>query len=295
MSAQVQDSNFHPPHQRPYPRMDSTISIEECPTSAEAEAVITPWIPQDIVDEILDHLALTDPDLKSLQSCALASKSWVQPCRRHLFHTAHFTSGSVYGWFAAFPVPEESPAHHVRDLQVWIGSFTHVPEWFFGYTSWFTNAEKVVLLGDGGLPPLRVPSLWRLPQSVTALTVQANVVNLVQIRDVMALLPNLDDLTLTGYPDDVDEDMLPGIGATLKGGFGGRLILSGGCVGEDVGNMLLEIPTRLHFTEVGICAMHQCFPSTVRVVEACGKTLVNLSYMANCYGKSCPLSRSGWF
>ena len=52
-----------------------------------------------------------------------------------------------------------------------------------------------------------------------------DVVALVQIRDIMAHLPNLDDLSLLGYLVAVDRNMLPGIGRVLSGRFGGRLQL----------------------------------------------------------------------
>jgi len=42
-------------------------------TSAETGTVVIPEIPQDIVDEILDHLAFGS-DFRSLQACALVSK-----------------------------------------------------------------------------------------------------------------------------------------------------------------------------------------------------------------------------
>lgn len=276
--------------------MDSKTSTAELPASVEATPSIIPKIPQDIIDEILDHLALpTNPDFGSLRSCALLSKSWAQPCRRYLFHAVLFSTRDMNRWLKAFPVPEESPVNHVKDLRVWIGGYDCVPESFFEYTSWFTNAKKVSLTGNGGDSPLRVPSLWRLPQSVTALTMNTDVVTLVQIRDIIAHLPNLDDLSLLGYLIAVDKDVLPGIGTTLKCRFGGRLRLSGGCVGEDVANMLLDVPTGLHFTDVRIHGTYECFASIVRLAEACDRTLVNLSCTANPKGKYYPFSWPNWF
>ena len=284
-------------HPQPTPRMDSKTSTEECPAPVEAKEAIIPRIPQDIIDEILDHHAAADRffRFRSLRSCALVSRSWVQSCRRHLFRTVVFNCWAVNRWLKAFPVPGESPANHVRELTVDIGGDECVPEGFFEYTSLFTNTKCVRLRGFGGVPPLRDPSLWGLSRSVTSLTVFTDAVTLVQIRDIMAQLPDLDDLRLSGYPTAVDKDMLSGIGTTLKGRFGGRLVLAERYVDEDVTNMLLEIPTRLHFTEVIISGLHGCFPSTVRLAEACGKTLVDLWYEAHIYGKSYPFSWSSRF
>ena len=162
--------------------MDSKTSKAKRPTTVKSEAVIIPRISQDVIDEILDHLA-TDSDSSgalpssehlpfseseaelqpilacafvSLQACALVSRSWAQSCRRHLFHTVFFTSRNTRRWFKTFPVPRESPAHHVRDLRIWIGGDTRgVPERFFEHTPWFGNVEELSLLGHGGIRPYR--------------------------------------------------------------------------------------------------------------------------------------------
>jgi len=143
------------------------------------------------------------------------------------------------------------------------------------------------LWGHGEYLPL-TPSLWKLPQSVTSLVINTSVVTFVQIRD-MVELPGLDDLSLSGIPVPMDRRELPRIGTTLRGRFGGRLHLSRGGADEDVVNMLLEVPTGLHFTGVRIYATHEChLLSTVRLAEACGKTLVKLLYSVVLRGKSHP-------
>jgi len=248
------------------------------PTSTKTKTVITgPTIPQDIVNEIADHLAI-DSDFQSIRACALLSKSSVQPCRRHLFRIVTFTPRGVDSWFKTFPVPEESYAHYVRDLRIWIGGGGCVPEKFFKHTPWFTNVEKISLLGYGGVPLLRKTSLWRLPQSATSLTIDTGVVDLVQVRDVIAQLPNLDDLFLSGSHVGADREELLGIGTVLKGRFGGKLTISDKYAGEDIINMLIEVPSGLRFTEVQVSCTRRSLPLAFRLAEACGKTLVKLSY-----------------
>ena len=252
---------------------------------AEVKTVIIPKVPYDIVKEILDHLA-ADLDFASLQSCLLVSKQWVPLCRRHLFHTTHFTSRDIDKWLKTFPLLEESPARHVRDIRIWVGGPDRVPEMFFKYSPWFTNVERISLLGHGGILPLQEPSLWRFPQSVTSLTINTSVVTLVRIRDIMALFPNLDDLSLSGYLIPVDGGELLGIGTALRGKFRGKLLLRDECADKDVMNMLLEIPTELCFTEVQIRCTGGCLLPTVMLVGACGKTLVKLSYTVTFHGES---------
>ena len=268
------------------PTIDSKTSTTNRPIpQVEVKTIIVPRVPQDIVNEILDHLA-ADLDFASLQSCLLVSRLWVPSCRRHLFHTTHFTSRDMDKWLDTFPVLEDSPARHVRDIRIWVGGSDRVPETFFEYTPWFTNVERISLLGHGGIPPLRKPSLWKFPQSVTSLTINTSVVTLVRIRDIMALLPNLDDLSLSGYLIPVDRKELVGIGTSLRGKFGGRLLLREECADRDAMGMLLEIPTELRFTEAHIRCPGESFPLTVALVEACSKTLVKLTYMATFHGKS---------
>ena len=261
-------------------------------TSAGAKAVIIPRIPQDLMDEIPSHLA-PDSDLRSLQACALVSRSWAQSCRRRLFHTISFASRDMDKWLMkTFPVPEESPARYVRDLHVGIGWSDPVPDKFFECTPQFTNVERISLLGHMAPPSSLRPSSWKLPRFITSLTVNASVFTLVQVRDVMTQLPNLNDLTLMGSFVKVDRRELPGIGKVVKGRFGGKLKLCGEYAGEDAANMLLEIPSGLHFTEVLIHHTPDYLPSAVRLAEACCKTVVKLSYPVVFSGEPHFLSQS---
>ena len=183
-------------------------------------------------------------------------------------------------WLDRFPLPEESPAHLVKDLYVWIGAHYYVPDKFFEYTLWFTNAKSLSLLGYKGVVMMQRPSLWRSPQSVTTLTVKTGWISLVEIRDIMAQLPNLDSLWLSGALF-ADGRVSQGIGTVLRGRFGGKLRLCNRYAGEHVTNMLLEIPTGVHFTEFQIECPRKLLPSNARLLEACGNTLVRLSYMVD--------------
>ena len=264
--------------------MDSKTSDTKRSTSTK---VIVPKIPQDIIDEILDHL-VTNPDfsIRSLQSCSLASKSWVPSCRRHLFHTIFFTSRHMTRWLETFPVPEESPAHHVRDLRFSVGGPISVLERFFEHMPWFTNVEGVALSRHNTFKPFWLPSFWRLPQSATSLTIRGDLIGVPQIQNIMAQLPNLNDLSLSGSLGLMDDRALVGIGKALRGKFGGLLRLEDGYVDGGVVDMLLEIPTRLHFTEMYIHGTNESLLSAVRLAEACAQTLVMLSYMVDSDGKS---------
>jgi len=272
------------------PTASSETSKVNYPTSAKTKTATFPAIPRDIVNEIADHL-VSGSDFLSIRTCALVSKSWLQPCRQRLFRVISFTSRSADRWAKTFPIPEESPAPLVRDLRVWIELDSCALEKCSEYTLWFTNVEKLSLLGDGGLPLLRGSSFWRLPQSVTSLAIDMDKITLLQVRGIMAQLPSLDDLILSASesPPRVDNRELPGIGTVLERSFGGRLVLFDRSVDEDVVNMLLETPSRLRFTEVQIhCFTPDRLPSAVRLAEACGETLEKLSYKVTAQCKPLP-------
>jgi len=265
-----------------------------------------PRIPHDIIIEILGHLA-SDSELQSIQACALISRSWVQPCQRHLFHTAVFTPANARAWLRTFPMQEVSPAHHVRVFRIDIGRDFYIPEEFFECIPSFTDVDKMTLLGSGwvlqgeglgwiplgyGSLPLWEPSCWKLPRSVTSLTISTGAITLVQVWDIMAQLPNLNDLALSWFAQEVRKQ-LPTTGTVLKGRFGGRLTLGGRGVGDDVINMLLEIPSGLRFAELEMeCTENRLPPSAVRLAEVCGETLVKLSHRVVLRSKSYPFTGS---
>lgn len=259
--------------------MGSKPSKTPRPAPAKGQTTTVPRIPQDVIDEILDHLAADSGQAftGSLRSCALVSKSWVPSCRRHLFRTVVFASGDIPRWLRTFPAPEEGPARHVRDLQFSVGIRDSAPKGFFDHTPWFVNVKRVTLLGRGRW----MPFVWRLPQSVTSLTLNMEVATLLQVRDITRDLPDLVDLSLSGSVVTVDRGTSSGIGRILVGRFSGKLQLRWGFANKDIMNMLLEIPTGLHFSEVQICATRECLLSTVRIAAACGENLVKLSYTAS--------------
>ena len=239
-------------------------------------------IPQDVIDEILDCLA---SDRKSLRKCALVAKSWIPSCRRHLFRAIVFTPKSRTRWLETFPVPEESPARHVRSIYL-SGTRDITPGRLLEHSPWFTNVEKVTLCGDGVFQLPWMHFFGRLARSVTSLTMDHLTVPLVYIREVIMRLPNLNDLSLSGRVETMDRSTVPGMGTVLRGRFGGELRLLGGLAHEDVINMLLEVPSGLHFTEVEIRSPRRESLPIARLLEACGKSLVKLSYTVSLHCKS---------
>ena len=151
---------------------------------AETEIAVIPRMPQEVIDEILGRLA--DSDLGSLRSCALASRSWAPSSRRHLLHTVTFTWLGMERWIKIFPVPEESPAHLVRDLGFRVRGSDHAPKKFFAYIPWFANVERVTFFSRQGMSQsLQISWYWRFPQTATSSTISADSIAITQIRDIM--------------------------------------------------------------------------------------------------------------
>lgn len=164
-----------------------------------------------------------------------------------------------------------------------------MPLAFFEYIPWFSNAEEITLSGNGGFSRMWIPPIVRLSQSVTTLTVDTDDVTLAQLRDVVSQLPNLDNLSLWGTLLWADRSASPGVGTSLRGRFRGQLRLLKGCAYTGVTDMLLQVPTGLHFTGIEVRCRYESLLSTVRLAEACGKSLVKLAYLVSTYGKGSDL------
>ena len=174
-------------------------------------------------------------------------------------------------------MPEESPAHYVRYLSFAIQGDSYGPEEFFEYTPWFASVERATSRGYNKYNLPCIPSFWRLPRPVSSLVIGANRITLPQIRSIIAQLPDLDNLLLSGSL--VRGDKPPVIEAALKGRFSGRLRLVGEL--ESFVHMLLDIPAGLHYTEVQVHSIHERVLSTVRPAGACGETLEKLLYVVD--------------
>ena len=203
--------------------MNSEPSVAEnlAPAGTCAVAIrLLPTIPLDVIEEIL-HRVARDPDsILTIRSCSLISKSWVTPSQQRLFHTVSFIKGDTVKWLQAFPMSEWSPAHHVRDLHFSLGGQYRVPDEFLGVAQWFTNLRKLTVSGKDVLlravGARRVIARFQEPQPLAPNTVTAT---LLQVRDFMKHIPNLNDLTLVGSFGTMGRSSSQGIGTVLRGGI----------------------------------------------------------------------------
>ena len=267
-----------------FPGDSETPNVEQSTSGAEptVAAPVTPMLPQEIIDEILGYLA-PDPDAScqskfSLQYCSVVCKSWVESSRRHMFCKLYFDAERAWKWLQVFPVQEHSPGRHVRRVDINLEKSDPVLHKIIERFHGFQKLKTITVRGARNGCTLRMSQFVGLPKFVTSLRLMEDSITLSQIRDVISQLPNLDDLHLAGAIPVTDRNVVRGIGTTLTAKFGGCFQLIGvgpGCSDTDIVNMLLEVPTGLHFKDVHSWA---CLSSTVRIVEACSKTLVKLLY-----------------
>ena len=155
-------------------------SVAENLAPAETSAVANrsvPTIPLDVIEEILHRVARNPGSILTIRSCSLISKSWVTLSQRRLFYSVSFIKGDTVKWLQPFPMPEWSPAHHVRDLHFSLGGQYRVPDEFLGVAQWFTNLRKLTVSGKDVLlravGARRVIAKFQEPQPLAPDTVTA--------------------------------------------------------------------------------------------------------------------------
>ena len=185
----------------------------------------TMHIPQDVVELIIDQLALVinacremhpvDRD-KCLQATSLVSTAWVNPSQRHLFSTTDFNSGAeVQKWCSRTRPGPYGISRHVRTLRLWRPSLvsdileTAIPH--------FTSFRNLRELNIGGDPYLRRVDINRASPDLLAPIFSSFAGTLKRLQWTQKdtthetwkslyiltdLLPNLMDLDLTGYHYD---------------------------------------------------------------------------------------------
>jgi len=103
--------------------------------------------PQEIVDEIVDHLA-DDKTTRaaSLQDCSLVSSQWLYRSQKHLFQKMWFTDASFPRWCEEIRPGDSGPSLHVTVLH-YHANFTEAGQLakHHNHLSSFTNLQKLHL------------------------------------------------------------------------------------------------------------------------------------------------------
>ena len=135
----------HPLRSFPSEVVDSV--IKHRPSSEVVSSTIRRDLPPEMIDYIIDHLAVTRKKKTyrdALMNCCLVSKSWVPRCRKHLFREIRLdTIKRLRAWKETFPVPAQSPDHFVCTLVV--GSM-RIPQEYVHRIQSLTGVVKLRML-----------------------------------------------------------------------------------------------------------------------------------------------------
>ena len=160
--------------------------------------MVAPYLPQEIVEQIIDML-VGDPN--SLLSCSLVSTSWVHRSRHHLL--AHIKLNSLSDLQLWFTVGLEPSSHHVRSLDLAQDEFRWIaPETLATIPNDFTpfyNVRSLSLTGMD-LTLFDERSLTRFfgnfSERLTSLSVNGLTAHPDTLLFFISMFPNLDNLKL---------------------------------------------------------------------------------------------------
>ena len=235
---------------------------------------MSPFLPQEILDLIVDHL---HDERTTLGVCCLVSSSWIPRARRHLFFRIEFSPESpIELWIKAFPDPSTSPAHHARVLSLsgatvdtagtnalaWVRTFYNVVDLRISAVQWTPGG--VSLVPFHGLFP-----------TLTSFSIDRSYIPPSGLIDLICSLPLLKNLELRLLPIQnttlTHERNTPATFPELTG----TLYLVGKV--QPVAYELLGLPNCLRFTKIELrCHVNEAH-LTRDLVLKCSDTLESLS------------------
>jgi len=255
--------------------------------------MVVPYLPVELVDEIIDGLA---GDTKSLLSCSLVSFSWVHRSRCHLFTNLKLHSLPAFqSWFFT---GLKSASNHVRSLDLsqddefkWIvpGSLAGIYNEF----SAFRNVESLSLT-NLDLTLFDEHSLTHFfghfSETLTSLSVKGLTVHPDALLFFLCMFPKLDDLKLDHLA--MGKATVPFRQPTVTPRFRGKLVLSNiKSNGTSLLAPFLDPPIPLAFEDV--CVMDSRFenPQPLKdLFAACQETMKKIKVSKIFLGKSSLLS-----
>ena len=230
-------------------------------------------VPPEIQDHIVDFL---QDNRKALRQCCLVCKSWVPRTRKHLFGFVRFRRlRDIERWNKTFPDPSNSPAHHTHSLSM--NPLTDVAlavAGEFDSVQTFSHIVHLEVTGDGESAPLWMYfPLFRSLNTIKSLRVISFFIPSSQVINLLHHFPLLEDLTLLGY-DEPDEPQI--ITPTLAP-LTGTLALNWSRGITYTIRRLLDLPNGLHFRKLRLSTFYvRAFLSMGKLVDACSDSLEHL-------------------
>ena len=228
-------------------------------------------LPPEIFDLIVDHLY---NERTTLESCCVASKSWVLWTRNHLFAHIRFDAlRPIKSWMQVFPDPSNSLSHHARTLHLceqvvptltdpdvgrWIRTFHRVENLYMDIFGRDYYGVSFVQL-HGFSPTLK------------SLTLVYTSVSLKEVFNLICSFPLLEDLGFIRYAPTgpiIDEWNPPPASPKLTG----SLRINGGL--RSIVRRLCDLPGGLHFSKISVFHNNDEGPTLATdLVSKCSDTL----------------------
>jgi hypothetical protein len=257
--------------------------------SALVRTTMSPTLPPEILDLIIDHL-YDEP--KTLKACCVVSKSWIHRTRVHLFARVEFHApkSHIELWKKAFPDPSNSPAHHTRTLSIYgIPLVSTSDTGVGGWIRTFCNLGHLYLDSIGGedCDPSLVP-FYGVSPTLRSLRLRALCS---EVLGLICSFPLLEDLTFDHHTSVGDTWDTPSTSPKLTGflnmrGFGTAL---------SVARQLLGLPDGLHFTKIAFACIEEDVKPAMDLVSACSGTLESLTFWHLTPGTFISASMSGQY
>lgn len=262
--------------------------------------MVVPYLPLEIVEEIIDVLA---QDTKTLLSCSLVSTSWVHRSRRHLFADVKLPSLlDLQLWFSTGLGPSST---HVRFLDLsqnedsrWI-----TPDSLAGIYNDFTSFHNVesLALTSLDLTLFDEHSLTRFfghfSENLTSLNVKGMTVHPDALLFFICMFPRLDDLKLDYLT--MGRATIPFRQPTVTPRFRGKLALSNiKSNGTSMVAAFVDPPLPMAFQDVCVVDCRFETPKPLKdLFIACQETMKKIKVSKIFLGKSlrgpshpCPVS-----
>ena len=233
------------------------------------------FLPQEMLDLIIDHL---HNDLPALKSCCTTSKSWFPRSRKHLFARVEFHTqkSHIELWKEAFPDPSDSPACNTRVLS--IRGLPAITAADADGTGWIHTFHRLVKLdldtfGYDDHQISLVP-LHHLSSTLTSLTLCHTSISPSEVFGLVCSFPLLEDLALLSCDGRSDTDGWDVPSTSPK--FTGTLDLRSMGGIRSVARQLCDLPNGLHFNKIMVGCLNEDFEPTMDLVSRCFDTLESI-------------------